>query len=144
MKKHALLILLALLFATACSDDGSDSETKTVSDSLSLVSPADSSEVVLASSDNLVMTWHPATDLSGTLTYTVVLDKDQDFRESNGSVLRTEVLNDTSLVVPYSAVASLPAFQSVSVDTFYYVVYAKNISSSLRSKNVFRFTLKLQ
>ncbi|NTW50784.1 MAG: hypothetical protein HGB19_13845 [Chlorobiales bacterium] len=145
MKKQVLLIMLAVLFATACSDNNSsNSETKTVSDALALVSPTDSSEVVLTAADNLVMKWHPATDLSGTLIYTVVLDKDRDFSESNGSVLRADVLNDTSLVVPYSAVSSLPAFQSTTVDTLYYAVYAKSSSATLRSKNVFRFTLKLQ
>ena len=141
MKRLCVVFLIFLI--TACGTDSSD--PREFSDSLELLSPEDSSEVVLNQSvdDSLHLVWQEPDDISGTLTYTAILDLDKDFSTGNGSVLRVEVLEDTSVGFSFNEISSLSIFTSKLVDTLYYTVFVRNSAEEIRAENINRFSLKL-
>jgi len=152
MNKSFFFTILLLLFATACSDDSSSSND--IAETLRLISPEKSSTVMLDSlnNDSLQFKWSEQTDISGDVIYTVILDKSSNIStedKDDGSVLRYDVYNETTLGLSYSFVDSLPHFQTINndtlkIDSLYYTVFVRNSSVALRSEDVFKITLKLK
>lgn len=143
MRFNALFLAFLMSLLWACGTDSSD--PREFSSSLYLVSPQDSTEVVLEEADNdsLYLIWNEPTDITGTLVYTAILDLDKDFSASDGSVMRIEVETDTSLGFSFDEIASLGMFNTTNVDTVYFTVYVRNSSEEIRSKEINRFTLKV-
>jgi hypothetical protein len=143
MKFHLLSVACLVGLLWACGTESTD--PREFSNNLNLLSPQDSSEVILDKSDDdsLILKWDEPTDISGALTYTAILDLDKNFSAGNGSVLRVEIEDDSMVGFSYNDISSLSIFSSKSVDTLYYTVFVRNSSEEIRSKDIHRFTLKL-
>ncbi len=143
MKFHLLSVACLVGLFWACGTESTD--PREFSNNLNLLSPEDSSEVILDKSndDSLFLKWDEPTDISGALTYTAILDLDKNFSAANGSVLRVEVEDDSMVGFSYNDISSFSIFSSKSVDTLYYTVFVRNSSEEIRSKDIHRFTLKL-
>ncbi len=143
MKKYLLLVVVFVSLLASCQENPTSPFTppprRTIG-TYPLFIPVNDSSITLDSSQSLLFRWlTAATELTGRVRHTLVIDRDTDF--TNGSVLRIETFND-SLRVAYQEFRSLNLARNDT--TFIYGVIATNNIETLRSANLYRFFLNLR